>query len=337
MKNKHKIRELCKSLAIFLTLVSCVLLMVHTVAAQDLQDTLGEVNKGALLPGFGSGADQGGPAHSNASYQPGASGITSALFFIIDLLKYGMATIAVMVIIASGVRLVTAGRMIDEISGPQKENMKYAAIGLVVIMIADTLVKNVFFGEQGEVFRSEADAQLAAERGSEELRGIYSFIGYALGTLAILMIVIAGVRLVTSAGNEEVVTKQKKQVGYAVAGLILVGISELLVKDIIFPQQGSQLSDVNRARELIVQMTNFLSSFIATVAIAMFMYGGFLYVVDTGKEEQTAKAKKVFAGAAIGLIVALAAFAIVNTFVKFETPADVPSFENDVILNPVTE
>ncbi|HLG25341.1 MAG TPA: pilin, partial [Candidatus Gracilibacteria bacterium] len=242
-----------------------------------------------------------------------------------DLLKYGMGTIAVIVIIASGVRLITAGKQIEEIAGQQKENIKYALIGLIVIMMADVLVKEVFFGEQGEVFRSEADAQMAAERGTEQIRGLYNFIEYFIGAIAVLMIVISGIRMVLSAGNEEILGKTKKQIMWAIAGLVLVGVSELLVKDIVFPEQGSQLSDVNRARELIVNITNFVSAFIATVAIAMFMYGGFLYVTATGKEDQTAKAKKVLMGAAIGIVIAMAAFALVNTFVKFEAPGAVPN------------
>jgi len=110
----------------------------------------------------------------------------------------------------------------------------------------------------------------------------------------------------------------KKVITWSIAGIVLIGISELIVKDIVFPQQGTQLPDVVRAQQLIVNITNFISGFIATVAVAMFMYGGFLYVTAVGKEEQTGKAKKVLFGAAIGLIIAMAAFAIVNTFIKLD-------------------
>jgi hypothetical protein len=50
----------------------------------------------------------------------------------------------------------------------------------------------------------------------------------------------------------------------------------------------------------------------------MYIYGGYLYVTAFGNEESTGKAKKVFIGATIGLLLAMAAFGIVNTTVKLE-------------------
>lgn len=174
------------------------------------------------------------------------------------------------------------------------------------------------FGQQGEVYRSQADAQLAAERGTEQLEGIYNFLEYFVGAIAVLMIVFSGFRMVISGGNEETMTKSRKQIMWAAVGLVVIGISEFAVKDIIFPDQGSRLSDVNAARAQIVDLTNFVSGFVATIAIGFFMYGGFLYVTAAGREDQAGKAKKVFIGATIGLLVALAAFAIVNTFITFD-------------------
>ena len=200
----------------------------------------------------------------------------------------------------------------------QKENMKFAVIGLIVIILADTMVQQVFFGEEGEVLRSEAAAQAAAERGTEQIRGLYTIMSMFAASVAILMIVYSGIRFITSGGNEEVLNKQKKHIMYDVLGLMLIGVGEFAVKDIIFPEQGERLSDPQAAGRLIVNITNFVSGFVATIAIAMFMYGGFLYVTAAGQEENTGKAKKVFVGATIGLLVAMGAFAIVNTFIRFE-------------------
>ena len=139
-----------------------------------------------------------------------------------------------------------------------------------------------------------------------------------VAALAVIMLVYAGLRLVTSGGNEEVSGKMKKVITWAIAGMVLIGVSELVVKDIVFPEQGTQLPDVVRAQQLIVNITNFISGFITTIAIAMYMYGGFLYVTAVGQEEQTGKAKKVLFAATIGLIIAMAAFALVNTFIKLD-------------------
>jgi len=308
---KKNLLNILASLAIYLCLTTIVMSFAVPAFAQDVTDIVRGIGTQTSLPSFDTG-------HAQSSYEPGAGNITSAILFAVDLLKYLMGTIAVLVIIASGVRLVTAGKKIDEIAPKMKENLKYAIIGLIVIIMADTMVKQVFFGEQGEVFRSETDAKLAAQRGTDQIRGLYNFMEMFMGALAVLMIVLSGFRLVTSGGKDEEITKSKRNITYAVIALILVGVAEFVVKDVVFPKEGAQLSDVNKARNLIVTITNFISGFVATIAIAMDMYGGFLYVTAAGKEDQASKAKKVLIGATIGLFVAMGAFALVNTVIKFE-------------------
>lgn len=315
---KHPIwLRLLTSLSLFTLLASAILVIPHLVSAQvtpagPAGSVLNDIGKTTQLPDFST------KGHSSSSIEPGASNITSALYYVIDFIKYFMGTIAVAMLIISGVRLVTAGDKIEELAPKMKENIKYSIIGLIVIMISDVMIKQVFFGEMGEVYRSEADAQLAAERGTEQIRGIYNFMEVFVGVVAVLMIVVAGFRLVVQGSNEETMAKAKKQVGYAAAGIVLIGLAELVVKDIVFPKAGSQLSDVNRANALIVNLTNFASSFIATVAVAMLMYGGVLYVTAAGDEGKTEKAKKIFVQAVIGILIALAAFGIVNTVIQLK-------------------
>lgn len=322
-KNKNKkliIFEICKSFAIFLV-IAVTLLNVRMAFAEGEKDAppeagyvgsvLDKIGGQSKLPDFASG-------HADATYEPGASRISSAILYAVDLFKYLLGSIAVIVIIMSGIRLITSVKNVEEVANKQKEHLKYAIFGLAVVLMADALVKQVFFGEAGEVYRSEADIKLAAERGNDHIRGLYSLISMVIGALAVLMIVIAGFRMVVGAGKEEANTSAKKQITWAIIGLMLVGVSEVAVKNILFPSNGGKLPDVNAANLQIIQITNFISGFVATIAVAMFMYGGYLYVVDFGKEEQAGKAKKVFTGAIIGLLLAMGAFALVNTVIKVE-------------------
>lgn len=311
-KNKNNRKKIIFSFILFTLILGNLLLFVSPALAQTpTSKTVTDIGSKTGLPSFDTG-------HADASYEPGADTITSAVLFAVDLLKYLTGAVAVLVIISSGVRLITAGKNIEEIAPKQKETLKFAVIGLIIIILVDTMIQQVFFGESGEVFRSQADIQLAAERGTEQIRGLYNFMEIFVAAIAVVMIIYAGLRLVTSGGNEEVNGKMKKTITYAIAGMVLIGVSELIVKDIVFPAQGTELPDVVRAQQLIVNITNFISGFIATIAVAMYMYGGFLYVTAVGKEEQTGKAKKVLLGATLGIILAMAAFALVNTFIKLD-------------------
>ena len=55
----------------------------------------------------------------------------------------------------------------------------------------------------------------------------------ALGALCFLILVIAGIRYVTSRGNPESVQKAKATIAYALAGLIIAGLAEAIVSFVV--------------------------------------------------------------------------------------------------------
>ena len=312
-KKNHSIwKEIVAPLCLFLLVTGFVLMVKYPAFAQTPSSAITNIGEQTNLPSYET------TGHGLSSYEPGASNITSAIYYAIDLLKYAMGSVAIFVIILSGIRLITGARKIEEVAKTEKEHLKYAIIGLVVIVVADQFVKNVFFGQQGEIYSSKTTLQLAAQAGTEQIKSIYNLMEYFAAAIAILMIIISGFQYVTSGGKEETQTKARQHITYAIIGLLVLGIAEFSVKDLIFPQQGSQLSDIDKLKKLIISFTNFVSGFVSILAAAMYIYGGYLYVTAMGKEETTNKAKKVLIGATIGLLLALGAFAIVTTTVTLQ-------------------
>ena len=68
------------------------------------------------------------------------------------------------------------------------------------------------------------------------------------------------------------------------------------------------------ARNIARTIINYFLFFLGLVATVMIIYGGFLYITSAG--EDTDKAKKVLLYAAIGIIIVLVSFALVNTLLK---------------------
>ena len=64
-------------------------------------------------------------------------------------------------------------------------------------------------------------------------------------------------------------------------------------------------------RTILRTIINFVLYFLGLVATVMVIYGGFLYITSQG--EDTDKAKKVLMYAAIGVVIILISFALVNT------------------------
>ncbi len=66
-------------------------------------------------------------------------------------------------------------------------------------------------------------------------------------------------------------------------------------------------------RSAITQIINYILFFLGLVATIMIIYGGFLYVTSGGDDAGAEKGKKILMYAAIGLIVVLISYAVVNT------------------------
>lgn len=256
--------------------------------------------------------------HADAIQVSGVSNITSAIYFAIDFAKYLIGAIAILILFVTAIRLILARKGIDDVWEKQKNRLIYLAAAFVIIMIAEVAVKSVFYGAQGEVLDTVSQAQEAAQRGSAELKGMVSVVLMIVGTLSVLMLVIAGIRLLASGGNEEAQTKVKKQVTWIILGLFLLGIAQFVVLDIIFPEQGSQIPNTEKAKQLIKDFTNFVSAFVSIAAVISSIYGGYLYVVAAGNEEQTTKAHKILIGSVIAIVLGLGAFAVVNTVIQLE-------------------
>ncbi len=249
--------------------------------------------------------------------QNGALSIVAGIERFMDFFKLIVAPVAVLAMVIMGMRLVTAGRDSEEVATKAKTYIRYALEGLIVIFVADQVV-NVMFGFEGEIFRGgEAGAQEFGRRSGEFFQGLYSLIQVIMGSVAVFVLVMAGMRYVAGSASDDQIGLAKKQITWALVGLFIIGISEFVAKDILFPDQGQSLG-VNSAEALFADVTNFIAGTIGTLSFAFILYGGYLYVTAAGNDDQVSKAKKIVGGALIGILIAASAFAITNTIVELD-------------------
>jgi len=83
--------------------------------------------------------------------------------------------------------------------------------------------------------------------------------------------------------------------------------------------QGTAPSNIdvpkNSFRSAVVSILNYVLTFVGLIAVAMLIYGGFLYLTSAGNEEQTKKAKTTILYAIIGIVVIALSYVIVNTLI----------------------
>lgn len=66
-------------------------------------------------------------------------------------------------------------------------------------------------------------------------------------------------------------------------------------------------------KDLIQTILNYFLGFLGFVATVMVIYGGILYVTSAGNDDNVGKAKKILLYAAIGIVIILISFALINT------------------------
>lgn len=295
----------------------------------SLQCELYKVGKNTTLPSFLTGQHKDAPGDY---LQEGAGTVTSPLYFALDVFRYAISGIAMFVVIIAAIRLISENTAQE--AEKARNSLVYGIVGLILIQLANTIVKKMFFGEQGEAFSDPAMAEEFALSTAKELRGVVGFMNAFVAAGAVLVIVIRGITVITSAGEDEALGKAKKHITYAIFGLVACGLSELIVRGFIFPENGEKMPVIETGKHVLVMITNYLSGFVALGAFLTLLYAGYGYVVSAGKEESVEKIKKLFFAAVIALILAAGAFAAVNTLVKFENPKDTQEEIGDIKETP---
>ena len=65
-------------------------------------------------------------------------------------------------------------------------------------------------------------------------------------------------------------------------------------------------------KEMAVSVVKYLMTFLGIIAVVVILYGGFMWMTASGNEDRVDKAKKIIIAGAIGLLIVIAAYAIVN-------------------------
>lgn len=288
-------------------------------------DTIIEIGDPTGLPNFYTKGDKHVDAPNDFT-EPGVGTATSPVLYAIDLFRYLISGVALIMIVIAAIKLISTAN--EEEAEKMKKNLIFGVIGLLVIQLADVAVKKMFFGESGEAFTNEAVTKDFAEESVEQIRGIIGFVEAFVGIVAVLVLVIRGFTLLVGSGEEEDITKARRHVLYALAGLAVIALSEVVVRGVIFPAAGEELPDANKGKFILVELINYITGFIAIICFAILFYGGYKYVVSAGNEEENEKLKKLLTGTLIALVLTLGAFALVNTLVRFDPKEVTPPEES---------
>lgn len=247
----------------------------------------------------------------------GEVGFEFILKRIIRYLQYVFGAIGVLYIFIAGYRLLVAGGGIEEEATKQKKNLQWIVIGFVVMTIADQTVNRVFFPKASieSFLQTEEATIMAAKEGLKLLRQVVDFFVAFVGTVAILTVVLSGMRIIMSPGNEEVINAQKKIFMWAAMGLIIITMADRIIYT-FYGESGQRGINVRAGLVELSGIANYILGFLAVLAAASLIYAGILMIANYGNDEAVSKAKTVVKDTAIGLVVAFSSYTVVSAIVR---------------------
>lgn len=241
---------------------------------------------------------------------------------IIDNVRFIIGAVAILMIIISGIKLVMSGGN-EEVFTKQSATLIYAVIGLLFVGLAGELA--TIFDVSGGGFLKDPNVMIQKGRLFSRTAAIFiTFIKYIIGSVAVFFIIRSALRMIFSGDEEEVMTKEKKNLFYGILGLVFILLSNTVITQVFFkidmnkfPGTGPVQPAIDRLRLLqeVTGATNIIAAIAGPLALLSFVVGGLLYILAGGEEEKMNRAKKILTWSGISLILIYGAFAIVSTFV----------------------
>ena len=150
-----------------------------------------------------------------------------------------------------------------------------------------------------------------------------------LGIAAIIMVVYSGIRMISSQGDAEQISKAKSSLKWTSSGLLVVILAFAMVSAIsqffgakIIPEpsqaQVGVTSPIASNNILTLSGTVFkgLAGLVAVLSMFFIIINGFRYMTAQGNDEQVENAQRGLQWAVIGLIIVLLGYVIVSATLK---------------------
>lgn len=229
-----------------------------------------------------------------------------------------------LIAIAASVLIVRSGMVLlyrsdDEQLSTAKRTIASALSAIILFYLAPSLV-DAFYGglnvgsptlEGGTVLEGAPDVGVAIL--TDEIMGLIRWAGVPIAAVAVLMIIVSGVRAVFSFGTDQSVSQIRNTVIGVVSGLLLLGIRQAIL--LTFGLRSLSLPGAPSAAPIIVraiQMTQAFMIFIGIIAVAMFIFAGVMMILNLGNQEQFTKARQLMLQTALGISIVGVSYMLVN-------------------------
>jgi hypothetical protein len=242
----------------------------------------------------------------------GQTGEALAIQFVqnlIRIVRYIIGGVALVMGTIYAMMLVLA-RGKEETISKQRQNFIWVLIGFVILIISENVARVIF---NPETATSEKLIDFGAAR--DQLRSITTYMKWLFGSIFVLLMAISSIRMVMSGGDEETITKQKRNLTWSFLGMLIMLLASNIVNAIYVIKEPGEIV-AGSAEAVTTELSGIIKlllAFLGPIAVIFTIFAGFYYMAAMDNEERAQKAKRMIVGGVTGIVLIYAAYAIVNT------------------------
>ncbi|MBT7928578.1 hypothetical protein HN682_01485 [Candidatus Peregrinibacteria bacterium] len=216
--------------------------------------------------------------------------------------------IAVIIIIGTGLFLVTAQ---DENQIPKARNTLIALIFAIISMnLAEAFAGGVVIGLFGAT-----GAQQGASIISREIIGLINFLEVPIVAIAIIMILLSGIRAMLMFGTDQGNADMRRTVIAVLSGILIISAKMVLATAIGANEHDVLIQGSPDSEPLVLLIADALKiilSFMALAAVVVIVIAGIMLVANRGDQDVMDKSRNMIARTIIGLIIILVSSGLVS-------------------------
>lgn len=231
----------------------------------------------------------------------GGAGFNAILLYVVGAFRPLLFVTAAIALTVMGLRMVIGQE--DDSLEKAKTTVSAAVSGIVLAMLMGPFVE-AFVTMQGGGVNGAGAAGVV----SREAFGLIDWgLGIA-GSLAVLFIVVSGVKAVANPTNEEGLSNLRQTVISVIIGVVILA-ARLIIASAV---GGTLAPNPLGLLAIPIAIAKAIFLFLGLLAVAVIVYAGVLMVLNYANEEQIQKGKSLLYRAVTGLVLIILCFSIVQ-------------------------
>lgn len=247
----------------------------------------------------------------------GVIAFNNLAFFFLARVWLIASVIALYNIIRAGIKLINSGEE-DKLT-KARNTIAISLVAVMALYLTPKLVEAIFSaGGPTGVFSSQAGVVAGATVFAIEIYGIIRWIEVLIAPFAIALIVLSGIKAIGSFGKEDGPAALRREVFAVVVGILILLLDPIIKMTLGIPPTGIGLPGVPTPVPILVRAINIgnqLLLFLSLVAVGIVIYAGIEMMVSMGEEEAQTKSKALLTRAAIGFVVLILSYSLINLVV----------------------